>query len=184
MTREDTLTIMGILKAAYPNFYRGMTRVDAETAVSLWQDMFSDDPVELVAAAVKVLIAADGKGYPPHIGAVKEKMRLIQNPNVMTEAEAWALVSKAVKRSGYNSAEEFEKLPDSLKRIVGSPNQLKEWAMIDADTLQTVVASNFQRSYRTVSAYEKEIAAIPESVKKAISGISNKLTLGSTENGS
>lgn len=54
----------------------------------LWAEMFARDDVALVAAAVKALIESDSKGFPPHIGAVKENMRLISGGNEMTEAEA------------------------------------------------------------------------------------------------
>lgn len=157
---------MAVLRGAYPMFYKGMSQEEAKQTVLLWAEMFADDPYELVILAIKTLIATDVKGFPPHIGAVKEKIRAISEPKGMTEAEAWAIVAKAVRRSGYNSAEEFEKLPDDLKGLVGSANQLKEWAMMDSDTLQSVVASNFQRSYRVRSKQEEDYKALPDSVKK------------------
>lgn len=75
MTRQETLGIMGILRAAYPSYYRDMKRSEAEGIVSLWSEMFQDDSPQVVALAVKALIAEDAKGYPPHIGAVKAKMK-------------------------------------------------------------------------------------------------------------
>ena len=53
MTRDDTIDLLSILKAAYPNFYRDMTRKDADHVISLWSEMFKDEPVELVGLAVK-----------------------------------------------------------------------------------------------------------------------------------
>lgn len=53
-------------------------------------------------------------------------------------------------------------LSDTVRRVVGSPSQLREWAMMEPDTVQSVVASNFQRSYRSRAASEKEFAALPE----------------------
>ena len=35
MTQGETLKIMAVLQATYPNFYRGMTRQDAEGVVAL-----------------------------------------------------------------------------------------------------------------------------------------------------
>lgn len=178
MTRNQTLTIMAVLKAAYPNFYRGMSRSDAGAVVDLWEAMFADDPVEIVSAAVKALIAADEKGFPPHIGAVKEKIRQLTIPEMDTEAESWAMVSRAVSRSIYNAREEFDKLPELIQRIVGSPNQLREWAMMDSDTVQSVVASNFQRSYRVRMKQKAEFDALPEDVKKLARSVSGQLKSG------
>lgn len=54
---------------------------------------------------------------------------------------------------------------------------LREWAMLDTATAQSVVASNFQRSYRATEAQEKDRAKLPESVKQFISGVSKTLRL-------
>ena len=177
MTRQETGIIMNILTTAYPRFYAGNDAPDPVSTLNLWSEMFRDDPVELVAAAVKALIATDTKGFPPHIGAVKERMRQISQPAQMLPAEAWALVWKAVQRSGYNSREEFEKLPANLKRLVGTPEQLKAWSQMEADTVQSVVASNFQRSYQARAKQEADFQALPEDVKRLAVGMSDRLAI-------
>lgn len=168
MTRQETGIIMNILTTAYPRFYSGQDAPDPRKTMSLWAEMFRDDPVELVAAAVKALIATDEKGFPPHIGAVKAKLRQITEAPQMAPQEAWALVWRAVQRSGYNSREEFEKLPDNLKRLVGTPEQLKAWSQMDADTVQSVIASNFQRSYQVRAKQEADFQALPQDVRAMI----------------
>ena len=177
MTVQETGIIMEILATAYPRFYSAQGGTDPRKAVQLWAEMFADDPVKLVAAAVKALIVTDAKGFPPSIGAVKEKLRQIAQPAQMLPAEAWAVVWRAVQRSGYNSRSEFEKLPDTLKRLVGSPEQLKAWSQMDADTVQSVIASNFQRSYQARAKQEADFQALPEDVKKMALGMSNRLAL-------
>lgn len=171
MERSNVLEIMAVLRGAYPQFYRGISRKEAEDTVNLWLDMFRQDDANLVAAAVKSLIDTDEKGFPPHIGAVKAKIRLLTDQEEMTEAEAWGIVSKAIRNGTYGAQEEFEKLPPILKRIVGSPNMLREWARMDSDTVHSVVASNFQRSYRVVSAREREIAKLPPDVREIVQKI-------------
>ena len=177
MTREETLTIMGVLKAAYPNYYREMTRHDAEAVVELWSTMFSDEPAQLVAMAVKAHIASDTKGFPPHIGAIKEAIVKLQTPNAMTELEAWALVSKATRNAAYCANEEYEKLPEIVRRLVGSPLQLRAWALMDEDTVSSVVASNFQRSYKAIMAKEKEQLALPADVRDSMQTLAAGMTM-------
>lgn len=75
MNREETLAIMSVLKAAYPSYYKGMTRGEAEQVVGLWQEMFREDRATAVAEAVKEYICRDGKGFPPHIGAIKQAVK-------------------------------------------------------------------------------------------------------------
>ena len=74
MTRDETLKIMAVLKATYPNFYKDMTRRDAEGVVALWTDMFAEERYNAVAAAVKAFIASDSKGFPPVVGQVKQRV--------------------------------------------------------------------------------------------------------------
>lgn len=165
MNREETLAIMGVLKAAYPNYYRDMKRGDAEGVVELWHTMFADDPAQVVGMAVKAHIATDTKGFPPHIGAIKESIRKLTQPKEMTEQEAWALVRQATRNGIYGSQDEFDRLPPSIQKLVGSPNQLREWAMMDGETLNSVVASNFQRSYKVVAAREREMLTLPQNIR-------------------
>lgn len=174
MTRDDVIKIMSVLRGAYPHFYRDISKQEAYDTINLWTDMFSNDDASIVSAAVKSLIDGDDKGFPPTIGQVKAKMRLLVGSDELTEAEAWNLVSKAVKNGLYGAVEEFEKLPPAVKRIVGSLSQLRDWASMDSDTLHSVVASNFQRSYKVVATREKEIAALPDDVKKLINFAMNK----------
>lgn len=178
MNVHETGDILDLLWAAYPGHYKNMGQQQFNSILKLWTDMFADDDAVLVGLAVKTIISTDMSGFPPTIGAVKTKMRELLQPEEMTEAEAWALVKKAVSRGYYNSKEEFNKLPKTLQRIVGSPAQLKEWSTIDTPTLESVISSNFQRSYKARAKQEKEYDAIPQDVKLAIGKIAEKLALG------
>ncbi len=181
MTREDTIKVMTILRVAYPNFYRSQDKQEARAAIDLWASMFADDDPAVVAAAVKALIVADDKGYPPHIGAVKAKMRKLTSPHEMSEGEAWGKISLALQNGIYGAKKEFEKLPPVLQKVVGSPNQLREWAVMDLETVQSVVASNVQRSYRTHVQREREYNALPNDVKALVSGLADSLALEAHE---
>ena len=173
MERADVLKIMAVLRGAYPAFYRSIDREEAEDTVRLWEDMFKPDEYALVAAAVKALIETDDKGYPPSIGNVKAKLRLISGGDEMTELDAWEVVSRALRNSTYGSREEFEKFPPVIKRLVGSPAQLREWGTMDSETVHSVVASNFQRSYKAIAQREREIAKLPPDVKALVGKIAN-----------
>lgn len=73
MTREETIKVLAILKAAYPNSYKGMTREEAQGTVSVWAMQFTAFPVEVVLLAINKIIASST--FPPTISEVKEKMR-------------------------------------------------------------------------------------------------------------
>lgn len=166
MNRDETTQILNILRKAYPVFYKNITKEEADDVVSLWHTMFEGDDVLLVISAVKAFIATDDKGYPPVIGVIKKKMREISHPETMSEMEAWQLVKKAASNSTYHAKEEFDKLPPTIQKIIGDHNTLRDWGLMDTEKFDTVLQSNFMRSFRISSEREKEFLALPPSVRE------------------
>ena len=177
MNLVETAKLMAILETAYPMFYAKKTQQEREDAIRLWAEMFADEPGEVVAVAVKALIKSRVSTFPPGIGEITEKIQQIMQPDQMTELEAWGLVLKAVSNSNYNSGEEFKKLPAVVQRLVGSPSQLREWAAMDSETLNSVVASNFQRSYKVRAKNERDFLALPSSVKTFMASIAEGMKM-------
>ena len=118
--------------------------------------MFRDDDLRSVMAATQALIATKVEGYPPTIGAIKEKLYMIRTPSELTEQEAWKMVSKACRNGYYNYVEEFEKLPEVIQRSLGGAEQLRTWSQMDTETFESVVASNFMRTFRVKKQQQKE----------------------------
>lgn len=73
MTREETVKILSILKAAYPNSYKGMTREEGNGVISVWASQFAHIPAEIVVIAINKLISTST--FPPAIAEVKEKIK-------------------------------------------------------------------------------------------------------------
>lgn len=177
MDRRETIQVLSVLRAAYPNFYRGMGKQELEGIVDLWATMFAEDDPKMVAGAVKAFIATDSKGYPPVIGVIKEKLREITTPPMMSEQEAWGLVLEAMDCSEFEVGRRFDALPPVVRSIVGRPRQLWDWGMMDADTVQSVVASNFMRSYRARAMYQADFEALPADVKQRAVGVGSLFSL-------
>ena len=72
MTKEETLRVLAILKAAYPSSYNGMTKREANGTVAVWCMQFADIPVDIVLMAVQKLISTNK--FPPAISEVKSKI--------------------------------------------------------------------------------------------------------------
>ena len=167
MTEAETLKVLAVLKVAYPAMDSRLSDEEYDAMVNLWAEMFIDEPYEVVGAAVKAFIATDEQGFPPSIGKIKAQIRKLSfTPDQLTEAEAINLILQATRNSTYNCGEEFKKLPPMLQKLVGSPMQLREWAVSDSQTINTVVASNLQRSYRVLQERQRELDALPESIKQ------------------
>jgi len=158
MTKDEVEMILMRIEANWTPFK------NQDTAIMLWADRFKSDPYELVLEAVNTLIDADTSGYRPTIGQVKAAMHDIVFGEAISETEAWQLVKGSLHEAqedpenltGARSA--WKKLPETIQRLV-SPKQLLEWNWLENSQLDTVIESNFMRSYRDVVSrkYRKEV---------------------------
>ena len=177
MNRIDTIKLMTVLQTAYPQFYAKKSDEEMNDAINLYMSMFEDEPAELVAMAVKALIKTRTSTWPPSIGEINEKIMQITQPEEMTEQEAWTLVRGALRVHPWDARAEFDKLPPVIQRLVGAPSQLQEWAQMDSDAVNSVIASNFQRSYRARAKNERDYLALPSSVKSYMAALADGMKM-------
>lgn len=167
MTKSETAKIIDILQTVYPDHFKQLSKDGIITAVNVWSMIFTEDTLAEVQAAVMAHIATDTSRFMPTPGIIKQTISKNRDRNGLTEAEAWALVFKAIRNSAYHSNEEFNKLPATVQKIVGSPTQLYEWAI--TENLNTaVISSNFMRSYAARKKADMELQIIPEAVRKVL----------------
>lgn len=171
MTKKEMAEIIAVMQSNYPDDFRGMSDAAMNGKINLWFMQFRDDNYKEVLTAVMAHIATDTNRFMPPVGVIKAKLVEIRTGEQMTELEAWGLVQKALRNGYYGAEEEFSKLPPVVQRLVGSPNQLREWAQMDSETVSSVVASNFQRSYKVRAANEREFLALPSAVKQTMEQI-------------
>ena len=169
MTEKQVTDILNVLKISFPQSFHNWGQEQIIGYKALWVEMFKDDDARLVVNAVKSLISTSTSSFAPTIGQIKNKMHSLTTVNTeVSSLEAWEVVRKAISRSGWYAEEEFEKLPDDLKRLVGSASQLHNWSQMDSDTVNSVISSNFQRNYKQRAEKDKELAMLPNDVKKAL----------------
>lgn len=172
MTRDEVIDLQMVMQAAYPNY----KPPDKTVAVNTWLMMLEEYDKQAVMLAVKAYIATDTSGFAPSIGQVIDKIKSITTPKSMSEIEAWSLVRKAISDSGYNATARFNELPPACQRAVGSPSQLRMWAL-DTEFNENVVSSNFMRCYRTEIARQREIDRMPSEIRQMIDKINNNSKL-------
>ena len=162
MDTRASASILKLCKTIYPHTYKNFTKEDTEVFINLWTEMF-DEPNEVDLEAFKAVLSKK-KDFAPSIADVKEKiLEMTMSEAFMTEEEAWTKVKSCM--SNYRASEMFETLPNILKSLVGNPNQLREWALMNRDQLDTVVKSNFVRSYKQKANAEREKLLMPTSAK-------------------
>lgn len=72
MDRTEAAQVLAMLKAAYPNFYKGMGADEAQGTISVWSIQFADTAAEIVLMALNKVIATSK--FPPTIAEIKEKI--------------------------------------------------------------------------------------------------------------
>ena len=155
MTRNEISEILQILQLNYPQSFKGWGKDQSSLYAQMWFEAFKDVPKDIMVQAVKSIIYGDKREFAPNIGQVNAKIYELFTQDEMSPDEAWSIVRNAIKRSGWYSLEQFNNLPENLRRIVGSPAQLEAWSQCSSEQVSTVIASNFMKSYREQQSREK-----------------------------
>lgn len=172
--------ILTLLQSEYPQSFSSMDARTMALKVELWEREFSSDNPNLVYAAIRTYMRTPER-FAPSIGQVREIMNSLTAGEELPEQTAWAMVSAACRNGLYGYKTEFEKLPPDVQTAVGAPEQLKAWAMMDADTVESVVASNFMRNFKANKAREKARAALPPEMQNIVIGMADRMRLGSEQ---
>ena len=160
MTHEGAKSLLRVMMAAYPTFKPG----DIRETLAVWENLLKAYDDRQAALALEAYIASTPSGFAPSIGQLIELIKA--NPDELGELEAWALVNRAIRNSTYNAESEFSKLPEAVRLAIGDPGQLRQWAMTDLDDIQTVIASNFQRAYRSTLERMRKADRMPPEVAR------------------
>lgn len=165
MERDEVKQILIILEVAYPSFTIPVEKKRA--TVDLWNKLFEGYTYKEVEVAVHTYIKTSGSAYAPSASQILEMLGKPAELSTLTPAEAWVMVSKALRNSTYHSKEEFDKLPEDVQKALGGPSQLYAWA-IDENYAEGVAMSNFQKVYNIVVNRRLEISKMPEEMQMMI----------------
>lgn len=164
MTREETVKIIRIMCDSYPNYKPN----NISETVDVWCMMLEDYNYNQISVALKAYVTSDTSGFAPSIGELIAKIQMISQPQELNEMEAWSLVSKALRNGTYGAVEEFSRLPPTVQEAVGNPDNLRNWATSDYKAIETVIQSNFIKTYRSVTSRAEEIKRVPAEIQKLI----------------
>lgn len=156
MTRDETKKIIRGMMDIYPSY----KPVALAETIDLWASLFKEYPYQLVSAALQAYMMQDN-AFAPSPGQLVAMIPKDEIP----ELEAWGQVRKALRNGTYGAEEEYEKLPEIIQKAVGSPEQLRAWASAPEEETETVMQSNFLRTYRAVKERVKQMEMLPASVR-------------------
>jgi len=150
MTKTDISRLLATMQALYPSFHPA----DMKAAINVWHSVLSDVDGTLMGLALKEY-ASEPHQFAPSPGELISIITDKLQESPMTEMEAWAAVSKALGNSIYGSKEEFDKLPEAVQIAVGDSENLRQWAMLEAESM-SVIQSQFLRAYRAAQERTKK----------------------------
>lgn len=165
MTKEETKQILKVLRISYPNSFKNLTNEDTYLFLDLWSEAFKEEPVEIVIQAVKSIIYTDTREFAPNIATVRRAIYKLLHKDELNEIQAWELVAKALTHGISNPKGEYEKLPEEIKEVVGSPRQLTQWAMLD-DFGINQVSRDFQKNFKSIKERKMENWCYPNEFKQ------------------
>ena len=164
MTKNEVVKLLMTIQTFYPNYQVE----NKEFTINAWYSIIGDCDYKPMEKALRAYITTDTSGFAPSIGQLINKLHEVQSPQELNEMEAWLLVSKALRNGTYGAVKEFNKLPPLVQKTVGSPDNLRNWAQTDSESIENVVQSNFMRTYRTVVNRAKEYRKMPKDIQALI----------------
>ena len=161
MNKVEASQIIEIIGSLYTNY----NPMNMELAIVGWHSIFADIPYKAVQAAL-FSYTRENEKFPPTPGQIYS---LLQNVTTTdpTEAEAWNMVLSAIKRSAYFAQDEFNNLPETIQKAIGSPEYLRSLAIAD-DANWSVESSNFYKNYRIIKERERQTENLPDGVRSYI----------------
>lgn len=174
MTATEFSNIVKGMKAVYtdPKF------LPDEDAINVWFALFADDDYKVTQAAVLKYMQTNK--FPPTPAGIREQITNMTTLQPVGEEEAWQLVIRAVRNSGYHAAEEFAQLPETVQRAVVSPSHLHDLSQMPSETVHSVEKSHFFRVYRTEVERKKETSMIPQKLREMITQTSQRMIGGTS----
>ena len=167
MTREQTVDLIRSLVSIYPNW----KPENLTDTVNAWQWALEEYPAPAVKAALQTFIKTSNTGFAPSVAELIGCMQKLEGDKYPSEGEAWAMVKKAIQDGNYHAEEQFNELPPLVQKAVGGVNMIRQWAMTDSDEVNTIIMSNFQRTYRILVKRQEFDDRVPIEVKETVKRI-------------
>lgn len=164
MTLEETGKILATIICVYPNFHPE----DIKKTAAIWQLLLADYDYKIMGGVLKSYMVTNKSGFAPSPSNLIQLYDELVKDDVKNELEAWALVSKAVRKSGWHAEEAFNELPPLVQKAVGSAENLRNWSQTKVESFESVIGSNFIKAYREVIEREKKAEAIPMDIRPLI----------------
>ncbi len=164
MNRDECKKLLMVINSTYPSF-----KVDNPTeTLNMWSEFLADYEYEYIMQGLKIYVATSGSDYAPSISRLIGMARKPQELAQADEVSLWREVRPLISRGIYHAEEDFETLSPMAKRLVGDAGQLREWAMLESEVIDSVIQSNFKNRVATMQKRDTEFNAMPIEVQAMV----------------
>ena len=156
-TLNEVVSVIGVLKLAYPSFGARLTEDEWAALPRVWHRLLRDIPFDLLDAAAAHYATISGAAFPPSIAELRDMAFKVANPNRVSAEEAWGEVQKAIRQTGFYRAPEFD------DPAIGRAVQIIGWRALCLSENEMADRAHFFRVYQAVAEREKHNALmLPE----------------------
>ena len=175
MKKSEMVQIITLLAGNYESI-ANKSQVQREMMLNTWQEWLGDLDYKLVLQAVKKTIISSP--YPPTIHEIRKNAIEISKPTTQkTAIEAWDEALRMISNGLYMTDEQFNQYSPEVKNFFGSVNQVRQLAMVDMDTINTVTKGQFLKQYDVLIEREKQENLLPQPMKEMMEGLADKFAL-------
>lgn len=164
MTRDECKKLLMVINSTYPSF-----KVENATeTLNMWHSFLEDYSYEQIMQGLKIYVATSGSDFAPSISKL---ISMSRKPNELTQTDEgaiWREIRPCIRRGIYHAEEDFENLSPMAKRVVGEPSQLREWAMLESEVIDSVIQSNMKNRIKDIQRRDLEISAMPIEIQTMI----------------
>lgn len=166
MTRAECKQLLMICEATYPNFKNS----NPQEVLDAWFVILEEFDYKTILGALKVYIHTSESAFAPSVSqliAMTRKPKELSGPD---EVSVWREIRQAIRRGIYYHEEDFPKLSPIAQRLVGDPQQLREWACLPSEDIDNDIHKDIVFRFKALTERDKEISALPSEVRAQIGG--------------
>ena len=175
MNKTETVQVITLLAGNYDSIAKKDT-TQKQLMINTWLECLGDLDYKLVLQAVKKTIIESP--YPPTIHDIrKNAMELAKPSTKRTAIEAWNEAYDMICGGLYMTEEQFRTASPEVQKFFGNVKQVKELAMTDTKTVNTVTKGQFLKQYDILVERERQQKLLPEQMQQMIGQLSEKMNV-------
>ena len=175
MNKTETIQIITLLAGNYDSI-ANKDKTQKQLMVATWQECLKDLDFQIVLRAVKKTII--NSPYPPTIHEVRKNAIEMTNPTTQrTAIEAWNEALNMMSGGLYMTEEQFNHYSPEVRKFFGSVNQVRQLAMLDSDTINSVTKGQFLKQYDVLVQREREEKLLPADIKNTFDLLADKMDM-------